>query len=424
MDIAAEVEITTTTKKICGSAKKRAKGSQGEAKRRKTLSNKENAEVEPKKKSKCTRPTLIQKSQRTIVQAIQQVAASDLVASVLGEVDDQLHIATFSNISAFWEKLKVSDLLPNLCTSLKDTYVTAYTSCGKGKDKYMSFQLEWYRRCSFMLQDSTPDTTTGTPDFGSWWSFRNDFLKQIPEHDSLFHCNAVMIAVQSAVYNYLSSKATAAAPIIDNETLDSSGDKGDEVMVEPDDVYYRFGGAAIAEMLHNCYKSIHTCPMEKRSGVVSEITVIKAMQCVDKSVVPASLQYRDRGFMYFPKQEFIPFIRAVDQCVLQVANKYEMQKVGKHLIEVATERVKNNSELRETYTETLLTIFDSIEGMTNTVDKVYSELTRKLCNTRLAEFVDSFKQIEASKVGSATLSGLNLRDTLLHDHVNLKTQFN
>ena len=98
--------------------------------------------------------------------------------------------------------------------------------------------------------------------------------------------------------------------------------------------------------------------------------------------------------------------------------------MGKHLIEVATERVKNNSELRETYTETLLTIFDSIEGMTNTVDKVYSELTRKLCNTRLAEFVDSFKQIEASKVGSATLSGLNLRDTLLHDHVNLKTQFN
>lgn len=122
-------------------------------------------------------------------------------------------------------------------------YVTAYTSCGKGKDKYTSFQLEWYRRCSFLLQDSTQDATTGTPDFGSWWSFRSDFLIQMPEHHSLFfHCNAVMIAVQSAVHNYLSSKATAAAPIIDNETLDSSGDKGDEVMVEPDDVYYQLVG--------------------------------------------------------------------------------------------------------------------------------------------------------------------------------------
>ena len=52
------------------------------------------------------------------------------------------------------------------------------------------------------------------------------------------------------------------------------------------------------------------------------------------------------------------------------------------------------------------------------VDVVYSELLRKLCNTRLGEFVDCFKQIQASKVGSASLSGLNSRDTL-HDHVNL-----
>ena len=101
-----------------------------------------------------------------------------------------------------------------------------------------------------------------------------------------------------------------------------------------------------------------------------------------------------------------------------------MQKLGKHLIEVATEKVKNSSELRKMYTDMLLTIFDSIEGMTSAVDKAYSELTRKLCNTRLAEFVDCFKQIQVSKVGSATLSGLNLRETLLHDHVNLRTQFN
>ena len=85
-----------------------------------------------------------------------------------------------------------------------------------------------------------------------------------------------MIAVQTAVYNYLSFKVTAAAPSIDGEIPDNSGHKLDEVMVEPDCVYYRFGGAALAEMLHNRYKKIHTCPMEKRSDVVSEITVIDA----------------------------------------------------------------------------------------------------------------------------------------------------
>ena len=66
----------------------------------------------------------------------------------------------------------------------------------------------------------------------------------------------------------------------------------------------------------------------------------------------------------------------------------------------------------------MLTTLDSIESMTSAVDKVYSELTRNLCNTSLAEYVDCFKQIQASKVGSATLSALNFKDRL-YDHVNL-----
>ena len=124
MDIAAEVEISSSaviSSRSRGGARKRSKSCVDKAtKRQKTQSNKENADVESKKK----RRTLTQKGQRAIEQAIQQVAASDLVAAVLGEVDGQLHIATFNSRSAFWEKLKVSDLLINLCTSLQDTYVT------------------------------------------------------------------------------------------------------------------------------------------------------------------------------------------------------------------------------------------------------------------------------------------------------------
>ena len=85
MNIAAEVEISTTARNIRGGAKKRPKGCLDRAtKRRKTQGDKENADVEPKKKSKRKSPTLTQKSQRAIVQAIQQVATSDLVAAVLG----------------------------------------------------------------------------------------------------------------------------------------------------------------------------------------------------------------------------------------------------------------------------------------------------------------------------------------------------
>ncbi len=91
--------------------------------------------------------------------------------------------------------------------------------------------------------------------------------------------------------------------------------------------------------------------------------MVKAMQCTDKSVIPASLQYRDRGFMYFPL--FIPFVRAVDQFVLQIANENEMRIFGKRL------------QLRrsELYVEILASKLDSLEGIsTSVVDTVYFEL--------------------------------------------------
>ena len=82
------------------------------------------------------------------------------MAAVLGEVDDQLHIATFSRRSEFWEKLKLTDLLASVCTSLEEIYVAVYTKCGKGKDKFLHFQLEWYKRCSFMLHKRITDVGT------------------------------------------------------------------------------------------------------------------------------------------------------------------------------------------------------------------------------------------------------------------------
>ena len=37
--------------------------------------------------------------------------------------------------------------------------------------------------------------------------------------------------------------------------------------------------------------------------------------------------------------------------------------------------------------------------------------------------MDSFRQIQISKSGTATLSGQNLMDSLLSQHVNMKTQY-
>lgn len=58
---------------------------------------------------------------------------------------------------------------------------------------------------------------------------------------------------------------------------------------------------------------------------------------------------------------------------------------------------------------------------TKAVDTVYKEFARKLCNTRINEFLDTQKQLMATSTGKATLSGQNLRDTLLSLHVNLNS---
>ena len=227
-----------------------------------------------------------------------------------------------------------------------------------------------------------------------------------------------MIAVQGAIFNHLASKVSEHMPSVQDEVPTQSQSS----TAEPEDVYYRFGGAAIAEMLRNRYRSIHTCPVEKRGTIVVEISVLKAMECSNKSTIPTSLQYRDKGFMYFPDKALIPFIKAVDDKIKQVANNEGVQKHGRNIVQVASEHVKTDTSFKLNFEKFLLTKFDSLDDMSIAVHSVYTEFLRKLCNTRLGEFLDSYRQIQLTDSGSATLSGQNLRDTLLGLHVNLKTQ--
>ena len=187
-------------------------------------------------------------------------------------------------------------------------------------------------------------------------------------------------------------------------------------------LHYRFGGAAIAEMLKKRYRSIHCCPQNNRGMIVEEISILKAMECPDKSIIPASLQYRDKGFMYFPDQALILFIKAVDDKVKEIANKKRVQEHGENIVQVTTDKVRADTSFKTTFENFLLRKFDSLDDMSATVNSVFIELLRKLCNTRLAEFLDSYKQTQLSKGGSASLAGQNLRDTLLSQHVTLRSQ--
>ena len=92
-------------------------------------------------------------------------------------------------------------------------------------------------------------------------------------------------------------------------------------------------------------------------------------------------------------------------------------------IQVTHVALQSNEELKSlfvTYFSSCLPCYQFIS--TQAVDAVYLELTRKLCNTRIQEFLDSTRQIQSAKEGKGTLKGQNLRDHLLSQHVNLKSK--
>ena len=93
--------------------------------------------------------------------------------------------------------------------------------------------------------------------------------------------------------------------------------------------------------------------------------------------------------MYFPDHLFLPFIKSVDQTVKSIANANGIKQHGKPIIEVSTQKVKSDPQLRKVFTDALATKFDSLNGLSSAIDSVYVELLRKLCNACLGEFMDS-----------------------------------
>ena len=115
----------------------------------------------------------------------------------------------------------------------------------------------------------------------------------------------------------------------------------------------------------------------------------------DKAVLPESLKYKDEGGLYFPQMCFIPFIRSVDDCVREHANEVSFKRYGSKLVEVASQQLKSNQLLKPKFLETLSK--QDVSQYESAIEVVYQELIRKLCNTRLNEFITSHQHSVASR---------------------------
>ena len=119
------------------------------------------------------------------------------------------------------------------------------------------------------------------------------------------------------------------------------------IHADPVDVYYRFGGATLASMLQDRYKAMKLELTKHKEKISEEIHILQALDTKDKEKVPIHLQYRDKGFMYFPHEELIPFLQEVDVAVKAVYNETGFKKYGASLVQKTIKFVCGGTSLKK-----------------------------------------------------------------------------
>ena len=215
-----------------------------------------------------------------------------------------------------------------------------------------------------------------------------------------------LIFFSSSVYNELLRQCqiaiTLPTPISATSTMNE----------DTDDVYYRFGGGATADMFKTRYEKMKSPNCNDRDQISLEITILQKLSVHrenEKAHIPAYLKYRDEGYMYFPCLEMLPFLKAVDMKTKEHANINSFSELGTDLVRAIGDSKDKNPELLSIFNTTVLAkIPKAISLPFKKLNGIFTELVRKLSHTRTQELLDSYKQSAATNKGTATLSGLNL----------------
>ena len=275
-----------------------------------------------------TRKVLNKKERKSLSDHLNSVDYDALVCAVNGKLAEQSlpdPLKEFADVLFHNEQLCRDILIHHRCR-----FVELFIECQKGVDSFLHFQLQWHQHCSaFLLSRSYPLSSIQLEKNAeaSVAGLRNQWLgfyesNGISDLDS----KKVMILISSAVYELLLERAEEFQKNLNHPQGSGASSASSSSLTDGDDVYIRFGGAALCDMLHQRYKSIKSCQNSQRDILSQEITVLQAINTKDKTKIPQYLRYRDRGFMYFPDISFIPFLRSLDEIVKEVINTDTVQE--------------------------------------------------------------------------------------------------
>ena len=368
------------------------------------------------------RKSLNKSEKNNIKSSICNLRPEILSTIALANVRKQLPV-NLSDLKAFCDSVN-SVSVSFLTDHLQQMFVTLYEECSKCKERHIQLQIKWLQHCSYFLMDKNMELSLiglhpSDPVAESVVGVRSKWNKVCVEYClQKSDAKKFLILFCDSVFEELLRQC--------HRIIEPSNQILDSASVESEDVYFRFGGAAICSMLHSRYAKIKSCSLNQKEQVSQQITILQQLsvhKTEDKDHVPDYLKYRDEGFMYFPCRELLPFLRTVDTATTKKVNDANFSLEGADILTVVVESLHSDPNIHSLFLTAAVDKvprFDDISCAA--VDSVFQELARKLCHTRIQEYLDSFKHKGAANKGSATLAGQNLRDSLLTHHINLKSK--
>ena len=113
-------------------------------------------------------------------------------------------------------------------------------------------------------------------------------------------------------------------------------------------------------------------------------------------------------------------MKAVNTATVKSCTDERFKHEGSELLTKLAVSVEKDANLWSVFVNCAVTKVSKLEKVgSSCLDGVFKELTHKVCHIRVQEYE---KQREAASKGNATLAGQNLRDSLLSNHVNLKSK--
>ena len=227
--------------------------------------------------AKRSKRVLRKKEKKDILAHLESISEDEVFDSIQGKVIGKLHMHVYKDRLELFQELCSAHVsrLKSLCHHLTELFVAMYTECDKGKDKYARFQVKWHESSAQFLLE--PTTTSSTP-IASGCHILWD---HVCTSASLENKNAVMIAIMSSVYDHLLRVVLQYARTLNSVGESQSSTCTTEMNPEPDETYYRFGGGALADMLHLRYKRMKSKTCTNKGKVSREIQVMKWMQMED-----------------------------------------------------------------------------------------------------------------------------------------------